>query len=472
MFFDVFGNQLGTTYQQNPDGTYVTGPDGAPVVLVAGNGQILTDANGFAIIKNLPPGKWSITIDPPDEQNPPPGSEQAKIWYQTATIEGTRYVDAWVKANESTIFAEFGIPTTHVFFGFTKLFSDPAVLNGTGAFSGTVVNFHYGRPPDVNQIFPGHALGEILVGLNAGGRSVYAGKANADGTFLIPNVPPGSYELVVWDIPLDRIIYFQSVVMPAPATTVALGKVPVPDWFAHLQGKVFNDKNENGFPDPGEGGLGNQVVNLRWRDGSVYQSTTTNSAGNYALDEVFPFFHWLIAEVDYARYKATGATIVVDAGGKVPAHRGWTTPSFGKLNPQPQTDVGGAAINNPNTGNNLSRTETGVVLLEAIQDFAGETNVIWWGKKAYNTAQGENGGIAGIVFYDVTRAEDDPRKNFGEPWQIGIPRIQVNLYRDSNNDGGGPHKRWSMWFNSKQREEPYQVLTPPVTLPPKGTSYL
>ena len=24
---------------------------------------------------------------------------------------------------------------------------------------------------------------------------------------------------------------------------------------------------------------------------------------------------------------------------------------------------------------------------------------------------------------------------------------------------GGPHKRWSMWFNSKQRAEPYQALT-------------
>ncbi len=24
---------------------------------------------------------------------------------------------------------------------------------------------------------------------------------------------------------------------------------------------------------------------------------------------------------------------------------------------------------------------------------------------------------------------------------------------------GGPHKRWSMWFNSMQREEPYQPLT-------------
>src|SRR3546814_17545807 len=26
---------------------------------------------------------------------------------------------------------------------------------------------------------------------------------------------------------------------------------------------------------------------------------------------------------------------------------------------------------------------------------------------------------------------------------------------------GGPHKRWSMWFNSTQRAEPYQPLTCP-----------
>ena len=26
-------------------------------------------------------------------------------------------------------------------------------------------------------------------------------------------------------------------------------------------------------------------------------------------------------------------------------------------------------------------------------------------------------------------------------------------------NGGGPHKRWIMWFNSMQREEPYQGLT-------------
>ena len=27
---------------------------------------------------------------------------------------------------------------------------------------------------------------------------------------------------------------------------------------------------------------------------------------------------------------------------------------------------------------------------------------------------------------------------------------------------GGPHKRWSMWFNSRQREEPYPGLTSTV----------
>src|ERR687891_2270365 len=34
---------------------------------------------------------------------------------------------------------------------------------------------------------------------------------------------------------------------------------------------------------------------------------------------------------------------------------------------------------------------------------------------------------------------------------------------------GGPHKRWSMWFNSKQRAEPYQPLTCPVWILETGS---
>jgi FtsP/CotA-like multicopper oxidase with cupredoxin domain len=159
-------------------------------------------------------------------------------------------------------------------------------------------------------------------------------------------------------------------------------------------------------------------VNLRFRDGTVYQSFPTDLDGYVPFDEVFPFFHWLVAEVDFARFKATGATITVDGGG--PVAPGST------LNPQPQTDI------NPNTGDNLSRTETGSVLTQAMQVFLGQTNVIEWGKKEY--APGENGGISGIVFYATTRAEDDPRYAVGEEWEPGIPRVQVNLYADGDID--------------------------------------
>ena len=39
--------------------------------------------------------------------------------------------------------------------------------------------------------------------------------------------------------------------------------------------------------------------------------------------------------------------------------------------------------------------------------FLDQTNVIDWGKSLIRA--GENGGISGIVFYDTTRAENDPR---------------------------------------------------------------
>ena len=72
-------------------------------------------------------------------------------------------------------------------------------------------------------------------------------------------------------------------------------------------------------------------------------------------------------------------------------------------------------------------------LLQGIQSFLGQTNVIEWGKVYYGP--GENGGISGIVQYATTRAEDDPRYAAAEFWEPGIPRVQVNLYKDCNGDG-------------------------------------
>ena len=183
-------------------------------------------------------------------------------------------------------------------------------------------------------------------------------------------------------------------------------------------------------------GFGEGVpLNIRFRDGSIYQSVLTNPNGEFHFTELFPFFNWMIAEVDYARYRATGATIVVDAGGPVPPHDathdgngGWVLPSFDKLNPQKQTVADGAPVEGA-----PYKTETGVVLLEGIQTFLGQANHIEFGKASWKGA--ENGGIAGIVQYSITRAEDDPKNGTAETWEPGIPRVQVNLFIDCDADG-------------------------------------
>jgi len=418
---DAFGNPLGTTY--NPDGS----PD------VIGTGVIKTGANGVVRIKNLAPGKYGVTAVPPA------GAD----WHQTHTIEGTRTIDAWVKANEPPFFVEFGPPGHHAFIGFVSTINDASVLDGSRTVSGRIVNLHTARPPDF-AFFDGHPVPNCWVGLNElpaiGGRGVYTQPCNPDSTFSIPNVPPGDYQLVVWDDYQDTIFAMHNFTVGA--TDVDLQDVAVFNWFNRLESSVFFDANGNGFRDDGEVGIPEQAVNLRFRDGSIYQSFPTDTVGYVPFDEVFPFFHWLIAEVDFLRFKATGATVIVDAGGEVPADAGAALPSRDKLNPQPQFETDpftGEVTTTPligPAGNNLSRTETGPVLTQAFQGFLGQTNVIEWGKGLY--ANGENGGISGIVYYAVTRAENDPRYAAAETWEPGIPRVQVNLYQDFTGPLGRP----------------------------------
>jgi hypothetical protein len=425
-------------------GTY--GQSGGEVIQDAfGNplGIIKTDANGVALIKNLAPAKYTIFAIPPT------GSD----WHQTATIEGTKGIDAWVKANEPPFFTEFGPPGHHVFIGFVNKINDATVLTGGSTISGKVVNLHTSRPPEF-PFYNGEAVADCWVGLNnlavGEGEAVYAQPCNADSTFSIANVPPGNYQLVVWDEGLDVIFASHGVTVKddgtcsTPDGSCDLVEVPVFNWFSRLEGKVFYDTDGDGFRDAEEVGMQGQNLNLRFRDGSIYQTYPTKADGSYSFPEVFPFFNWLVAEVDFARFKATGATVVADGGGAIAADNGWAMPSRNKLNPQPQfctaVDIAlgectteGAPLNNINTGNNLSRTETGAVLLEGVQGFLGHTSVIEWGKQVYPA--GQNGGISGIVHYPTTRAEDDPRYAAAENWEPGIPRVQVNLYRDCNADG-------------------------------------
>ncbi len=404
---DVFGNMLGTTYLKDGS-TYLTDAEGNPIVDMHGNGYVKTDANGEALIQNLAPGKYGVQVIPPAGED----------WIQTSTIEGTPTVDAWVKAGEPQYFSEFGVFMWHTFYGFVKpmVFSPPA--GPVGTITGQAVYLHANRPPADRGVEPGKPVETgwvALNDLNANDDQVYAQPCDNNGFFTIENVPPGTYQLVIWDWALDVIMDFRTVIVPETGGTIDLGKLPVFAWFGFFEGSVFFDTNMDGYRDPGENGIPKQLVAIRFTDGSIYKEAVTNPLGDFCFPEVFPFFYWLVAEVDFGRYKATGATFIVDDGGPL-------APGA-KNNPQLQ----------PENGDLPWRAETGEVLTHGMLLYAGQTNEIHWGKSFYGP--GENGGISGIVFYATTRAEDDPRLAAAEPWETGIPRVQVALYADSDFDG-------------------------------------
>ncbi len=412
---DCFGNA------QPPRGVILSCPD-TPENAAAG-------LVGKVLIKNLYPGKYGVITTPP---------AGAGNWVQTSTIEGTKVIDAWVKAGEPAFFQEFGPGSWHVFVGFVN----PDRLNlppgGTNTVTGKVTNFHLSRPP--NQVIVDSGSYAALshtrawVGINSAGgtgENIAVVQADPDGSFTIPNIPDGIYQLVVWDNYLDQVIAYRGLLLPGGGN---VGNMPVFNWFTRSEHNVFLDTDQDGYRDVGEEPIAEQVINLRWRDGTINQSFPTDTEGFAPFDETFPFFHWQVIEVDYTRFKATGVTVTVDAGGDVSGSGGIPGRDYtGILAPQKQgvctqADVDNN-LNNCTAVNDAyyTRTETGPVLSQGFQGFLGQTSVFDWGKVAY--APGENGGISGIVYYSSTRGENDPRLAVGEPWEPGVPSVKVRLYK-------------------------------------------
>jgi len=440
IFEDAFGNPLGTVYARDAAGNPIPDGDGWQIQTM-GTGTIHPGPDGVVRVKNLAPGKYGVTVNPPAGQG----------WIQTSTIEGTPVIDAWVAADEPPFFVEFGPPGHHVWVGYTRQMSPSG---GSATITGQVRNIHMSRPPDYT-FYTGNPFPACWVGLNVGagaavGAAIAALPCNGASEFSIPNVPDGDYTLVVWDDNLDVVI--ASTAVSVAGADVNLGDVPVFNWFARMEGTVFADDNENGFLDAGEAPLGadRSAVNLRWRDGTIYQSFPIDTEGKAPFDEVFPFFHWLVAEVDFANLKATGVTYYVDAGGPVDLTPGSQFEE--KLGPYTCDPLLlDAAEGESCTADGTGITQTGPVLTLGFQGYLGQTSMLQFGKKIYGTTAEmltdstgttaptgntvpENGGISGIVFYATTRAENDPRLAAAETWEPGIPRVQVNLYQST---GGG-----------------------------------
>ncbi len=439
---DNYGNPLGTEYRLGADGA-------TPEITRLGDGVIHTmtqeEVNdptrnphglvvGEALIKNLAPGKYGVYVIP----------TPAEGWTQTSTIEGTKTIDAWVKAGEPRYGQEFQIRAGghHATFGFVRSEAFPALStlaapDGRGTISGTNRNLRLSRAPNYD-FSTAESLANCWVALNDANtlRGVYAAPCAEDSSFMISDVPAGTYRLVIFDKYLDLIINTQNVTVADGDNIVVGGEDGIGTfrWFGSLENWSFYDANEDGMwdrSDPEEVPVSEQATILRFRDGSIYQENATDLGGHVPFEELFPFFNWLVAEVDFARFKHTGTTITVDNGSQVLNDAAF---GEGKRNPQLQNpDDGGTNCGLANgTGNVgcLTRTETGPALLEGVQSVIGSNSRIEWGKKKW--APGENGGLSGVVYYATTRAEDDPRFAAAEPWEPGIPRVQVNLYQSDS----------------------------------------
>lgn len=394
---DYFGNPLGTQYEKDSSGNLIFNTNGNPIPIPGTGGKILTDANGDALIENIPPGKYGVQATPPDGFG----------WIQTSTIEGTHVMDVWIEEGNDGYAYEEGFKTPVAWFGFVKPMDWGEVkVPGTGIIKGTIRNIVDFAPPQ-NPLSLGETVNRPWIALNdIGGndQQVFTGRGNKDGTFEIKNVPDGLYQMVIWDEPLDYIMSFRTVQV-TNGSTVDMGDIAIPRWFGWIKGTVFRDLNGNGIQDPGEEGIPNVEMGTRFKDGSVQYGTVTDMMGNYSFNEVFPLAHFTLAELGYTRFGYTSATATPDDG----------------ADPPRQTTT-------------YNRTLTLAALT-----LAGATNKIDWGMKEYPLTLPDstiitNGGISGIIYYATMRNEINPAMAMAEDYEPGIPNVTVNLYKLNPDD--------------------------------------
>lgn len=395
---DALGNPICTRY------------DGAGEPVPGTGGACLTDDNGFIAIKNLPPNKYGVVVIPP----------QGSGWVQTTTIEGSKTIDAWTQEGNGPFLTEGGEEVLGAFliqhgfvlpcaFGDTSDDCPTNDIAGEGTINGSIHRMDPARPPFLILDAVGEPVRYPWIALNNSSgnqEQVALIRGDENGNFVIPDVPYGTYQLVIWDDPQDYIISFFIVNVTPLNPNVSIGALRVPNWWGKLEGTVFLDTNENGMQDNGEPGLPGMYAGVRHRDGSLLYATLTDGNGHYEFREFFPFFHWMVAEVDYARLGATGAHI---------------QSSTNSAHGAPTEDT----------------VYLGPVLTMGTLNWEGDVNRIDWAKKPYplNVVDGDevvyaapNGGISGSVWYALTRNEEDIRLASADDWEPGVPSVYLDLY--------------------------------------------
>lgn len=405
---DIFENPLCTVYEKDENGEVNLDEDGEPVIETLGQG-CYSDENGEIHIPNIGPLRYDVLVIPPDGEK----------WVQTTTLEGSQGWDTWLQEAGTGLDNEFIVaaePFPWTIFGFVQPTPDLPPGEGAGSVTGVIMATSTYIPASGGLPYHGEVFGGMdgtkmvrpikkpwlsLNDLQNGDTAIWVGQGNEDGSFRIDNVPPGNYFLSYWDEEQHFILdWVQLTVFPNEETDVGIRTMT--GWFTEITGAVFFDYNENGKQDPGEPGVPDFPVILKDRDNTEIDRMSvmaiTNGNGYYELPKAYPMGSWMFLEAFNELYRNTGVTF--QTGNQ----------------PEETTILGNGAT-------------VGVLPI------LGQPGRLDWGVKFYEPHT--NGGVQGTVFYDTVRAEDDARYAGVEPFQPGIPDLELRLYtavRDENGD--------------------------------------
>jgi hypothetical protein len=300
---------------------------------------------GNAVIKNLMPGRFGVIVHPSAARE-----AAGEVWYQTNTLDGTHYLDTFVRVGEPAYFQEYGPGGWHAFMGM----ANPAVINARkpgfcnalpagscgNTVKGQVTNLHENRAPDETLYDSGvfaqgdprnyQAFAHTQCWASLGdpdGLTFAFTLCDANGNYSFAGVPDGNWALTIGDVWNDFIIDGASKPVNVCTGPTCVAKTANPynidsptfSWQTHIWSNAFMDLNGNGIQDDPvlEPGLIQVPIRIRMRNGRFNNTQFTDNTGHAHFNETFPLFSWYVTESDDTRFKNTGVHVVYDFGGQI-----------------------------------------------------------------------------------------------------------------------------------------------------------
>ena len=306
------------------------------------DGKTLSPLAGQAIVANLMPGLFGVVATPGADR-----IGKGEEWLQTNTLDGQKAHDSFIRIGEPSYFQEYGPANYHVVIGF----ANPAIINGrhAGVCAGTDINLQgtncsntlvgkitterMSRTPDERLYSSGSHDSfywtQCYVSLgDPDGEDFAFTKCNADGTFKLTGLPDGTWRVTVFDQWNDMLVDGLSTPVAlsagndknctgpqSAASTCDIGDIATNQWQSNIYTRTFIDDNKDGVSQTDENGIPLIPVSVRYRDGSLANTLSTDFTGTANFNETFPLFNWYVVESDMTRYKNTGTHVVYDAGG-------------------------------------------------------------------------------------------------------------------------------------------------------------